>query len=353
MISQLTPYSVGVSAENKPLNSKELNIAPIEKLPALDGELDVNPQTLTVSGVDKNNVKYEVQANVDNVITATWMPMGGSNRVSPPDIRRGELVWIYRLADSDTFYWVTLGISDHLRRLETIIFAVNGQPTNADAAVGPNNSYWLEISTHKKLVTFSTSALNGEPFTYTLQLDTNEGRFTLTDDIENMIQLESKDKRIVVRNAANCYLELDDVDMNINVPRNFTMNVGKSADITVGKDVTTEIGNNLTETIGGDVTRTVGKNSQLTVTGNLTVGVGSAYSNTANATSTIVGNGALNLGSEAVTTMTSTTLIINNPINAAGPLVVDTTITGMNGVSTSSYTLDKHVHGNTSPPTSG
>jgi hypothetical protein len=242
-VSQLVPYSIGIAAENKPLNTRTLNVTPIEVLSALDGELNFNPTSTTSVGTDSAGNRYEVKATVDNTITAEWYP-GNSNRVTPPDIRRGELIDIFRLADSDQYYWRCMGLRDDLRRLETVIFAFNGSPKEGGKGIDFDTCYFLEISTHKKLVTFQTSQANGEPFRYTFQINADEGRTVLTDDVGNYFELDSAKTNLRLENIDGTHLELNRKDIKGYAPNNIDLKADNNISLTAGKDINLQAGNN-------------------------------------------------------------------------------------------------------------
>ncbi|WP_257292777.1 hypothetical protein, partial [Endozoicomonas sp. ONNA1] len=228
MESQLKFFSIGIVATNKALSSKHIDVAPIEILPYFDGELNPNPTNVQSSGIDADSVQYVSKVKMDTVIKAQWFSKE-TNRRTAPDVRRGEQVLIYRYANDDKFYWVSLGRDDHLRRLETVVWAWSGYPDpNTDIELGPDNSYMLELSTHNKALTLTTSKANGEPFGYTLQLNTGDGNFTITDDVGNIIQLDSKNTKITLENAQGSYAYLDRKDIYIKAPNNLDINVGNA-----------------------------------------------------------------------------------------------------------------------------
>lgn len=207
--SQLHSYSIGLAAENKPLRSRILNVTPVEQLPSLDGEIAFNPTDSITVGEDSEGNRYEVKTVMDITLSCEWLPMG-SNRVTPPDIRRGELVEVYQLGDSDQYFWRPLGLRDHLRRLETVIYAFNANPTeDEDNQIDINNCYFLEVSTHNRTITLGTSQANGEPFQYTLQLNAGAGLVTLVDDIGNLVELDSSERSILAQNADESFIQLD------------------------------------------------------------------------------------------------------------------------------------------------
>ncbi len=208
-------YAVGVAAENKKRNSRELKIAPTEAFPFLDGELVENPTEMGFKGVDEDNQAYEGTVFTDNVINATWLP-SSSNRVTAPDVRRGERIEIWRVGDVDQFYWRPMGLDDHLRKLETVIFAISGNPNEGNEVLDIDNCYFIEFSTHTKQVTLSTSTANGEPFAYTFQFNTDQGNVLLQDDIGNEFYMDSAQRQLKLINAMGSFIDIDKKNITIN-----------------------------------------------------------------------------------------------------------------------------------------
>lgn len=200
--------SVGYAAVNRKLSDHEIEVTPVEATPYLDGELTDAPTFLEHAGVDRAGKKYTTKLEIGNTITAVWLQWG-SNRITPPDIRRGERVLIWQYADADRYYWTALGMDDHLRRLETVIWAFSGTTDETVKVLTPDNSYTVEISTHKKLVTLRTSKANGEPYVYTFQINADKGGVTLADDVGNFLELNSGERRWTVQNGDGSYLKVD------------------------------------------------------------------------------------------------------------------------------------------------
>jgi hypothetical protein len=178
-------YSIGVVAENAAIGDKQILVIPIEDTPYLDGVLKSNPQIVTTKGTDAEGQAYEVNAMTDTTVTATWLP-DSANRISAPNVRRNTRVQLYRMGDSDTFYWRDMGLDGNLLRQETVIYAWNNNPNaEGDDVVDAASAYFLEISTHTGHVTFATSKSNGEPMAFTFQINAKEGKFIFGDDDEN------------------------------------------------------------------------------------------------------------------------------------------------------------------------
>lgn len=214
-MSAIRPFSLGIVAEVKPLGERDLMVTPIEHMPALDGEIRFNPETSTVGGTDAYGNRYEVTVTTNLTLPAEWLPYG-SNRVTPPDMQPGELVEILRLADSDRYFWRSLGLRDNLRRLETVIYAFCANASLTDDEVNLDNSYFFEICTRSGKITLGTSKKNGEPFAYTLQLNSMGGKFILEDDADNYFEFDSNIPGFVYKNNLNTRLEVNRTHIDLD-----------------------------------------------------------------------------------------------------------------------------------------
>lgn len=207
-LSQFRLYSIAIAAENRKLDSHELECMPVEILGFVDGEITSDRQEFEDEGVDAFDESYTVKVSQSNSVVATWLQWG-SNRITPPDIRRGERLMLWRFGDTDKLYWTDTGLDGFLRRLETAIWAFSNTRDESTKALTPENSYFMEVSTHRKQITLRTCKSDGEPFAYTMQLNTKEGVFTLTDDDENYIEFDSAERKITLKNKDGTVVILD------------------------------------------------------------------------------------------------------------------------------------------------
>lgn len=222
-ISKLKIYSLGIVAENKLPSSKEVEVTPIEEMPMLDGELAPVATDYNAKATDALGSSYEDTVELTTTIKAKWLPIGAANRVSAPDVRRGEMVVIYKFGDTDKYFWTTLNEDLKLRKLETVIYAFSGT-TNEGAEINADTFYFIEISTHKKLITLHTSKDNGEPFSYDIQLDTNNGKLVITDDVGNYVLLDSSQSRIQLMNVDGSEYDMHKTNLTVNIPEKITFN---------------------------------------------------------------------------------------------------------------------------------
>lgn len=229
--------SVGYAAENLPFNTRILNVFPPEMTPYANGEVHTGSVMVEDEGVDAFGQKYKVKAQLSNCISAIWLPLN-SNRLTPPNVRRGERVMIWQYADVDQYYWTTAGLDEYLRRLETVVYAWSNTTDETVKALTADKCYFFEISTHRKLVTFSTSKSDGEPYRYMVQINSKDGRLSITDDAGNFIDLNSGEKRIRLENSDGTKIHLDKrtitgeaADSITWTTKKFTINASESFDV--------------------------------------------------------------------------------------------------------------------------
>ena len=312
-LSKLKIYSLGIVAKNKPLDSKVIEVSPIEDLPMVDGEITDTGVEQTSKGTDKNGGAYESKADSSSTIEATWMPVGSPNRFTAPDVRRGEYVMIYQFGDADKYYWVTMKDDLTLRKLETVIYAYSGTQNENDG-VAPETHYFLEISTHKKLVHFHTSKANGEPFVYDVQICTKDGYIIIQDDIGNFFTIDSKERRIELMNTDGTHQDMDKKNYTLTVPDNTTINTGKNTTITTGADTSISTDGNTTIDTKGNTNVSSGGNTTVDSGGATTITSGGSISIMSRAGNTSMkGSGSMDVKMGSLT--------IDAPVHFLQPIV--------------------------------
>ena len=207
-MSQLQPYGIGVVAANKLPSSHEIEVTDMERTPILNGEITDNIETYKGSGSGSNDQSFDVEVETTASIKAKWLKLGCSNRVTSPDVRRGERVALWRFGDSDQFFWMDIETSTKLRRLETVVYSFsNNRKENIENT--SENTYYFEISTMGKYIHLHTSKNDDEPYIYDIQLNTKDGCLTFMDDDGNSMVMDSAEQRIELHNKLNSYLKID------------------------------------------------------------------------------------------------------------------------------------------------
>lgn len=213
-LSQLRYYSIGIIATNKELSEHFVEILPIEYFNFIDGEILDHTEEYKASGKSFTGESFNVKIDTTATLRAKWLPIGQTNRITPPDVRRGEQVIIYQFGDVDEYYWVDAFQYKHVRRLETAIwsFSDNREENVEDT---PESTYWMEVSTHKKVIHLHTSKSDEEPFVYDIQINTKDGRIVIQDDDHNYIFLDSAERFIKLHNKDDTYIEMNKRVINI------------------------------------------------------------------------------------------------------------------------------------------
>lgn len=245
-MSVFVPFSLATVAREKALGSMVIEATPTEVLPFIDGEITDQGSTFTAAGVGRSGQAFHSEINTGNTYKATWLPFGQGNRRTAPDVQIGEKVMLYRAADQDAYFWEAWGGEEEaLRRLETVILSWSGTK-NGVGQFSPENSYYLEISTHRGSVTFGTSDANGEFTTWNFQINTKDGIFNFLNGIGDRITVDAKQKLIEMENSVGLIMSLFGKLLNITVPEKTTLvspdtlidgNVEITGNLTVGKNL--------------------------------------------------------------------------------------------------------------------
>ncbi|MNQ11596.1 hypothetical protein D3C85_244850 [compost metagenome] len=263
---------VGVVANNKAIMEREIEVTPTEWLPMHDGEMASNAAKMTHKTKDIDGNESQGMMLTDQVIKATWMP-SGSNRLSPPDVRRGVHVELWATADADKYYWKTMGLDDHLHKLETIVIGISNTTDESVTELKPENMYWIEFSTHSKRLAFCSSKSQGELYQHELYIDTDAGEFMYTDDIGNFLNVQSKVNLIHLQNAKGTFVKIDQQDIKMYAPQDMFADIKRNIEVKAGKDIKVTAGNNIDveakqnlRTKGGVLASIDGGGSKMTLT---------------------------------------------------------------------------------------
>lgn len=215
--------TIAYAAQNLELGKTQLEVTPVESLGYLHGEINTEKEVIEETGIDSKGNTYNVKLETSNTMVAEWLQFG-SNRITPPNIRRGERVLLWQYAEEDKYYWTTLGLDDHLRRLETVTFAFSDTKEESTKSLTPENTYYFEIDTHNKLVTLSTAKSDGEEFDYTIQINAKDGKIVITDDINNFILLNSREKQLLLENADGSRVNIVKKSITMDATDSVTIN---------------------------------------------------------------------------------------------------------------------------------
>lgn len=214
MDSNLKMYSLGKVSEDATEDNPYINIFPIEEITDFTGDLT---EIDNISEDIKNASDEYIVSKINKEVTirAKWLNGDNINRVSPPNICKGETVRIYRYGDTDKYFWETLYNEIDLRKNEKVITAFSNRKT-IDEEVDLNKMYYYTFDTINKLVKLHTSTNDGEPTTYDITLDTGDGILEVIDGEGNQVKLESMDGRLYVNINKEIVADVGNrVEMNV------------------------------------------------------------------------------------------------------------------------------------------
>lgn len=204
MESKFKPYSLGVVVEHKPRGSSVILVSPVEILNIQpDGKIRDFSTKFEGTITDFSGTAFKTEQTATNYIRAKWLPIGISNRASPPDVRAGETVLIYKFANVEEYFWEDAMTEPELRRLEDVFYSYSNLP---DGLVQHDldSSYWVRVNTMDKYIHLHTSKSDGEPFEYDIKIDTGEGNITINDDVGNSFKLDSVTNTVSIDTLNEC-----------------------------------------------------------------------------------------------------------------------------------------------------
>jgi uncharacterized protein (DUF2345 family) len=269
--SQFRPYSLGTVTAHKDPHSELIDVTPIEILFANNGEIINNYQEQRVRGLNKQGEEVNYSVITSNNITAAWLPIGNSNRISPPELRRGMIVMIYVDGDNK-YYWQDLGLNREYMRAETATYAFCANPNpNENKAVAQDSWYVVEVSPRNHQLILTTSKDNQEYTTYSISLNTKEGVLKITDGEGNFIMMDSRNVQHRLENQKGTFIEMLGEDITLSAPRNIKVVAGKDISFEAGNKIDVKSGSETEFNAGGNYNITTGGNCDIIASGNYTV----------------------------------------------------------------------------------
>lgn len=220
-VSALHVHGFGVVAANKPLGSNNIEFFAPEEFPTASGVVSDNASGYDVAGMDASGQAYKDTVTQTMTKPATWMPFG-SNRMTAPDVRKGERVVIWRYGDADMYYWASQADDMNLRKLETAVYAWSATQ-NEGKATDATTSYFFEVSTHNKLMHVHTSKDNGELCSYDIQLNPGTGVFQFQDDLGTVFMIDSMNNALTYQNSDGTVINVNKKSISMQAPEMFSI----------------------------------------------------------------------------------------------------------------------------------
>lgn len=218
---------VGTVANNPELNAKEIFIYLPSSNPQQDGEIIASVEEVKV---ETGSMTGDVQSSTileGNALPAEWMRLN-SNRITPPNVRVGTKVVVYKYKNKPKYWWTLEGY-DGTMRLETIIFAISASPNiNENTPITPDNYYLFLISSHQKKIELLTGMGNGEQTSYQLTLDMGNGYFGLGDSHDGLFVINAVERSFTYTNQDMSTLSVNKEDITLFCKNNILLKANQS-----------------------------------------------------------------------------------------------------------------------------
>lgn len=203
-------FGLGYVVVDKVEDSYEIEVYPIEVIPTAEGDLSQkDSSSLTIQDSQGNNVS--VKYDKSNSIPCTWYPNGEQNRITAPDVCKGDIVEIYTFGETDEYFWCVYGHNQALRKREKVLYYFSNK-----AGTGGNSTqgYFLLIDTINKTVHFHTANNDGEACGYDLLFNTKEGQMAISDTLNNSIILDSVNGQLNITTNEKIILNTKEATVN-------------------------------------------------------------------------------------------------------------------------------------------
>lgn len=203
-------FGLGYVVADKVEDSYEIEVYPIEVIPTAEGDLSQkDSSSLTIQDSQGNNVS--VKYDKSNSIPCTWYPNGEQNRITAPDVCKGDIVEIYTFGETDEYFWCVYGHNQALRKREKVLYYFSNKAgTGGDSTQG----YFLLIDTINKTVHFHTANNDGEACGYDLLFNTKEGQMAISDTLNNSIILDSVNGQLNITTNEKIILNTKEATVN-------------------------------------------------------------------------------------------------------------------------------------------
>lgn len=223
-------YGIGIVTEDKEDNSHYVLAFPIERLPGFSGNL-TDEEILKISGGLSSGDVFSATVTKSVTVRARWLRE--DNKITAPDVRKGESIELLKVGESDKFFWRSMGEST-LRKKESVVNAYSNTDQDVDEEVTTENSYYTRIDTKNKAVELVTNMNDGEPVKFHILIDTETGVFSYTDSKGNIFKIDAVNGDVLLKSNTSINLEAPTVNIkatNVNVDAKTTTIKGGALDV--------------------------------------------------------------------------------------------------------------------------
>lgn len=200
-------HCYGIVSADKPEDTNIIEVFPKDVMYNLTGEINNKQESVVINRESTDGKVKTDKITATDTIPARWLALGGSNRVSAPDVRKGETVLIFRYGTNDDYYWEPITTELAKRGKETVTYLFKNTDSQDNIKEDGSNAYYLTFSTRHKFIHLHTSNNDGEPVAFDFKLDTRQGIASLVDSRGNNIILNSPEDKLNIKTNNEFNLE--------------------------------------------------------------------------------------------------------------------------------------------------
>ena len=276
----------GKLVEHKKQGSMDIEVIPMDQQPYQAGALVADIEEVDATGTDARGNTYSSSMKTSKAITATWLGHG-DNRVTAPDVRRGEIVDLLEYHDTQKIFWQALSGDHGKRRKEKATHRFSMTDDESVTELTDENSISVDHDGENGMTTLRVPSVGGKAGV-TFQMNSKEGTACILVGDNSFVQIESEGDTITAQNEAGSYVMLEGDDI--------TTNCAGQKKYTTGTTQWNNEGTFNLETIQFNVT----SQGPATISGTVVNVTGSAGVSFSGPTVSIVSDGATSLGGTSV-----------------------------------------------------
>ncbi len=194
---ELILYAMAYVSQDKKEDDHYIKAYPISTIPTASGELSLDEILVTATS-DLLDGNINVVVNKSNNIECEWLNQGDSNRLTAPDVCKGEIVFIYNFHGQDKYYWDTVFNKPEFRKREKVLYFFSNKGEIDDSEGHMSKGYFLLVDTINKKLHLHTAENDGEFTSFDLSLDTQKGSLLVIDGRGNSMEIASHEDGFIV-----------------------------------------------------------------------------------------------------------------------------------------------------------
>ncbi len=194
--------SIGIVANDKEPTSKIIKVFPSEQLAEYEGVItDTDDKKDSSSNIISSGSALAV-GSLDRkmIIEAEWIDLSGGNRVTAPDVKKGESVMLYKMGDASRWFWTPMRNESDLRRKESVV-KVYGNTEEHGKTLDNSNSYYTVMDTKNKKIQLHTANNDGEAVGFDIIIDTKLGTIEIKDTNGNFLKHDGKNGTLETKHS--------------------------------------------------------------------------------------------------------------------------------------------------------